>query len=112
VTPGDVAANWGLFIPDYCLYWVMAVGEYVRYSGDIALARELFPSVVRAMGWFERHLDEHDLLNSVPGWIFIDWADVDRRGECAALNALFCRALTHAARIARWSGAETEAEVY
>jgi alpha-L-rhamnosidase len=111
-TPGDVASSWGLFIPDYCLYWVMTIGEYARYTGDTALAMELFPSVARGMAWFERYLDEHGLLNSVPGWVFIDWADVDRRGECAALNALFCFALAHAANIARWCGAKREAKHY
>jgi alpha-L-rhamnosidase len=111
-TPGDVAASWTGFIPDYSLYWVMTIGEYALHTGDIALARELFPSVARAMAWFERHLDEHDLLASVPGWVFIDWAEVDRRGECAALNALYSRALGHAARIARWSGAAGEARRY
>jgi len=111
-TPGDVVAAWTEFIPDYCLYWVMTISEYARYTGDVALARELFPSVTRAMAWFERHLDEHGLLNNVPGWVFIDWAEVDRWGECAALNALYCHALGHAARIARRSGAAGEAERY
>jgi hypothetical protein len=111
-TPGDVPGSWTEFIPDYCLYWVMTIGEYVRYTGDVALARELFPSVTRAMAWFERHLDEHGLLADVPGWVFIDWAEVDRWGECAALNALYCHALGHAAQIARWSGAGREAARY
>jgi len=88
---------------------VMTIGQYARYTGDIALARELFPAVARAMAWFERHLDEHGLLNNVPGWVFIDWAEIDRWGECAALNALYCHTLSQAASIARWSGASAEA---
>jgi alpha-L-rhamnosidase len=111
-TPGDVPAAWTEFIPDYCLYWVMTISEYARYTGDIALARELFPSVSRAMAWFERHLDEHGLLNNVPGWVFIDWAELDRWGECAALNAIYCHGLDHAAQIARRSGARREAARY
>lgn len=110
--PGDVVSAWSEFIPDYCLYWVMTIAEYARYSGDIALARELFPSVAKAMAWFERHLDEHGLLESVPGWVFIDWAEVDRWGECAALNALYCHTLRQAAQIARWSGVASEAKRY
>ncbi len=111
-TPGDVPGAWTEFIPDYCLYWVMAIAEYACYTGDTALAKELFPSVARAMAWFERHLDEHGLLASVPGWLFIDWAEVDRWGECAALNAIYCHALGHAAQIARWCGARGEAARY
>jgi alpha-L-rhamnosidase len=104
-TPGDAAARWGVFITDYCLSWIMALGEYVRYSGDTSLAEELFPAVARALAWFEPYLDQHGLLNNVPGWIFIDWADVDRRGQCTALNALYHAALQHAAGLARLAGA-------
>jgi hypothetical protein len=111
-TPGDVPGSWTEYIPDYCLYWVMTIAEYVRYTGDVALARHLFPSVARAMAWFERHLDSYGLLADVPGWVFIDWAEVDRWGECAALNALYCHALGQAAQIARWSGVRSEAARY
>jgi hypothetical protein len=103
-TPGD-AARWGVFITDYCLSWIMTIGEYVRYSGDTSLAQELFPAVARALAWFEPYLDQHGLLNDVPGWIFIDWAEVDRRGQCTALNALYYAALQHAAVLARLAGA-------
>ena len=41
----------------------------------------------------------------MPGWVFIDWAEVDRRGQCTALNALYCHTLGDAARVARWPGA-------
>jgi hypothetical protein len=111
-TPGDAAARWGVFITDYCLYWIMTLGEYVRYSGDTSLAGELFPAVARALSWFEPYLDEPGLLNDVPGWIFIDWADVDRRGQCTALNALYYAALGHAAELARTAGAPSPARRY
>jgi alpha-L-rhamnosidase len=111
-TPGDAAVRWGVFIPDYCFYWIMTLGEYVRYSGDASLAEELFPAVARALSWFEPHLDDKGLLNDVPGWIFIDWADVDRRGRCTAFNALYCAALRHASDLARLAGAPSQARRY
>jgi alpha-L-rhamnosidase len=110
-TPGD-APRWGIFITDYCLSWIMTLGEYVRYSGDTALAEELFPAVARALAWFEPYLDQHGLLNEAPGWIFIDWADVDRRGQCTALNALYHAALQHAADLARLAGAPSLSRRY
>jgi hypothetical protein len=111
-TPGDAAARWGVFITDYCLYWIMTLGEYVRYVGDTSLAEELFPAVARVLSWFEPYLDEQGLLNDVPGWIFIDWADVDRRGQCTALNALYYAALGHASELARIAGAPSAARRY
>jgi hypothetical protein len=110
-TPGD-APRWGVFITDYCFSWIMTLGEYVRYSGDTALAEELLPAVARALAWFEPHLDQRGLLNDAPGWIFIDWADLDRRGQCTALNALYYAALQHAAVLAGLAGAPALARRY
>jgi len=111
-TPGDAAVRWGVFIPDYCFYWIMTLGEYIRHSGDTSLAEELFPAVARALSWFEPYLDEQGLLNDVPGWVFIDWADVDRRGQCTAFNALYYAALRHASDLARLAGAPSQARRY
>jgi alpha-L-rhamnosidase len=110
-TPGD-ALRWGSFITDYCFSWIMALDEYARYSGDTSLVEELFPAVARALAWFEPHLDQHGLLNDVPGWIFIDWAEVDRRGQCTALNALYYATLQRAAGLARLAGAPALARHY
>lgn len=99
-TPGDISARWPLYIVDYCLYWIMTVAEYVLHTGDQTAASGVWPSVVRAVDWFERHIGRDGLLVEPPGWIFIDWAEVDRRGASAALNALLVRALNDAATLA------------
>ena len=64
------------------------------------MIRELFPAVQKTLKWFEEYVNDEDLLADVPGWVFIDWADVDKTGECAALNAFYYRALRDAAAMA------------
>ncbi len=98
--PGDFARLGFTNIPDFCLYWVMMIDDVVLYTGDFGIARELFPSVVRALRWFERHLDNDDLLADLPHWVFVDWAELDKRGQVTALNAHFVGALRAAARLA------------
>ncbi len=98
--PGDFARLGFTNIPDFCLYWIMMIDDVVLYTGDRAIARELFPSVVRALRWFERHLDNDDLLADLPHWVFVDWAELDKRGQVTALNAHFVGALRAAARLA------------
>jgi alpha-L-rhamnosidase len=100
-TPGDLAARHGLAIPDWGLYWVLSLGRYVEYTGDLVPAVEVFPAVLRLLDWFGRFVDGDGLLNGLPEWNFIDWAGVDRRGECTAMNALYQRALRVAADLAR-----------
>lgn len=91
-------------IPDFCLYWILGIERYVTYTGDTALAAELYPAVARAIGWFERHLDADGLLRDVPHWVFIDWAELDKQGQVTALNAQFVAALHAAAALAHQAG--------
>ncbi|MBK8027480.1 MAG: family 78 glycoside hydrolase catalytic domain [Chloroflexi bacterium] len=101
VAPGDFAVLRFTNIPDFCLYWILAIEAYLDYAGDLSIADELYPSVVRAIGWFERHLNADSLLTDVPHWVFVDWAEIDKRGQVTALNAQFVGALRVAARLAR-----------
>ncbi len=104
-TPGDLGATNGLFIVDYCLSWIMTAGEYLNHTGDATILDDVFPNIVRAVAWFERHVAENGLLTEPPGWIFIDWAEIDRRGACTTLNALLVGALRHAVVMAERQGA-------
>ncbi len=98
--PGDFARSGWFNIPDFCLYWIMMVDDYVLYTGDRAMAGEMFPAVVRALRWFERHLDHDGLLADLPHWVFVDWAELDKHGAVTAVNAQFAGALRAAARLA------------
>jgi len=92
--PGDLAARVSaVSIPDWGLYWVLTLGKYVDYTGDLALAEEIIAPVLKLLDWFHRFTDEHGLLNNLPDWTLIDWAQLDRRGESTAYNALFYRTL-------------------
>ncbi len=100
VAPGDFAVMRFTNIPDFCLYWILAIGTYLDYVGDLEIIEELYPSVVKAIGWFERHLNTDNLLTNVPHWVFVDWAELDKQGQVTALNAQFVAALRTAARLA------------
>jgi hypothetical protein len=109
-TLGDMAADGTMTITDYCLYWLMTIREYVRYTGDQAIVTELFPSVEKALAWFERHLNQHGLLENLPHWLFVDWAQVDKRGESAVLNAQYYHSLLMCAELAEMVDAGRQAE--
>ncbi len=101
VAPGDFAVMRFTNIPDFCLYWILAIDAFLDYVGDLTLVDELYPAVVKAIGWFERHLNTEHLLTDVPHWVFVDWAEIDKRGQVTALNAQFVAGLRVAARLAR-----------
>lgn len=111
-TPSDMAAAAKATICDYALYWLMSIREYVRYTGDQAIVAELFPGVEGVIGWFARFLDDDGLLNEPPHWIFVDWAEMDKRGQCTALNAQFVHALGVAAELAELYGLPQRADAW
>ncbi|NKQ36297.1 MAG: family 78 glycoside hydrolase catalytic domain [Chloroflexi bacterium] len=99
--PGDFAALHVINIPDFTLYWVMALGKYVAYSGDTAVVPELYPTLLKALDWFRPYLNEDHLLADVPHWVFVDWAELDKTGQVTALNAQFVAALETAVSLAQ-----------
>ncbi len=99
--PGDFALAGFTNIPDFCLYWILMIGDYLEHADDPGIVDEIYPAVARALQWFERHLDDDDLLGNVPMWVFVDWAETDKQGQVTALNALYAAALGVAADLAR-----------
>lgn len=97
--PGDIAAE-ALVIPDFTLLWMITAHRYWLETGDQATITEIFPAIMRAAAWLDRHVGPNGLLADVPHWHFIEWADVGREGESAPINALMIGALTGAARLA------------
>lgn len=99
--PGDFSVMRFTNIPDFCLYWILAINAYLDYIGDLEIVDELYASVVKAIGWFERHLNSEHLLTDVPHWVFVDWAELDKQGQVCALNAQLVAALRTASRLAQ-----------
>ncbi len=86
--------------PDFGALWVMSVWDYYAMSEDVSLLHDLYPSVVRWLKWIARFTNSSGLLSNVAGDVFIDWAEIDRRGEMAAMNCLYVGALRAASRMA------------
>ncbi len=105
-----VSGRPGYYIVDYALWWVQAVLDVVRFDRDAEFAARFCPNVARLLDWFEPFENEDGLLQNVPGWIFIDWANIGKEGICAPLNATYYIALAAAAELAHLGGFERWAE--
>lgn len=89
---------------DYNAYWVEALHDYVLYTGDRALARSVWSSLVELMNrWYPRQLGANGLLVDRVG--ARDYAGIHRRGDTIAyFNAGYGVALEQAATVAGWLG--------
>ncbi|RKX83076.1 MAG: hypothetical protein DRP57_08630 [Spirochaetes bacterium] len=99
--PGDHHTS-GIIIPDFNLHWVLVVYYYLLYTGDSATIEDVFPSIQRSLGWFQRQMGSSGLLSDIPYWHFIEWANVGREGDSAIINAMFVGALNASAEIAEY----------
>ncbi|MCX7174662.1 MAG: family 78 glycoside hydrolase catalytic domain [Proteobacteria bacterium] len=102
--PGDFGVACFTNIPDFCLLWIMMIGDYLMYADDPEIVDDIYHSVAKALRWFEHYLDDEDLLTEVPHWVFVDWAETDRKGQVTTLNAQFVAALRVASRLANIVG--------
>jgi len=100
------------YIPDYFAAWIMSLNDYYLFAGDDALVRELYPAVTKIIDWYAGHTDRHGLLSDVPGWVFIDWAQVDKGGAITGLNCFYYKALQDAAELAPVAGFNADRERY
>ena len=98
--PGD-HRRFGWLIPDFTLQWIFNVADHFEYSGDGALLREVFPTLLKALSWFEALQGEDGRIADLPYWHFQDWAAVGRTGYATVLNAELLGAFGVAARLAR-----------
>jgi hypothetical protein len=95
---------------DYNAYWVEDLYDYVLYTGDLSLARETWPALVRLLDrWYPAHTTANGLLVNDLGPA--DYAYIQRPGRTVAYyNAGYVRALRRAAAIAGWLGEPGVAE--
>ncbi len=107
--PGDHKTD-GLLIPDWTLQWILAAGDHWRYAGDQQTVAAIFPSIVKALAWFERLVAPAGLVADMPYWHFMDWAGLGRYGEAAALNAQLAGAFAVGAELASAVGWQSESE--
>lgn len=109
--PGDHFEN-GNLIPDWTLQWILCAGDYWNLTADLCTIETIWPSIQKALQWFERVCGPRKLVADMPYWHFMDWAGLGRQGEAAALNAQFAGALRVAGELAQAVGAPRIAEHY
>ncbi len=69
--------NDGVFIPNWALWFVVQLGEYLERSGDRALVDALQPRVLELFDYFKPFENEDGLLEKLESWVFIEWSEAN-----------------------------------
>jgi len=66
--------NDGVFIPNWALWFVIQLEEYLARSGDAETVKALEPKVMRLLDYFRKFRNEDGLLEKLESWVFVEWS--------------------------------------
>ncbi len=93
--------NDGVFIPNWALWFVLELEEYLERSGDRATVNALQGRVLALFDYFERFRNEDGLLEKLESWVFVEWSKANHFVQDVNYpsNMLYAAALAAAGRI-------------
>lgn len=91
--PGDHQN--GVYIPNWALWLVIELQEYVQRTGDTVLVERLRQKVYALFAYFERYTNEDGLLEKLDSWVFVEWSHANNVVQDVnyPTNMLFAAAL-------------------
>ncbi|MCU0778396.1 MAG: hypothetical protein MUF86_12100 [Akkermansiaceae bacterium] len=91
----------GQYIPNWAMWFVLELEEYVSRTGDKQLAERLRPRVEELMKFFARYENSDGLLEKLDAWVFVEWSKANEFVQDVnyPTSMLYAAALDSAARI-------------
>lgn len=93
--------NNGNFIPNWALWFVLELEEYLDRSGDRKMIDALKPRVMKLFEYFKKFLNEYGLLEKLEKWVFVEWSQANKLVQDVNYpsNMLYAAALETASRL-------------
>jgi len=93
--------NDGVFIPNWALWFVVELEEYLARSGDRETVDALRPRVLRLFDYFKKFRNEDSLLEKLESWVFVEWSDANSFVQDVNYpsNMLYAKALEAAGKM-------------
>ena len=112
LVPAKAPCTFDQLIPSFSMFWVMAVREYLRYTGDTAFAKKYTGTIDKALECFNSFIDERGIVGETHYWNFIDWVpewsrngSIDEgRTTLTVYSMIYACALSDAADVAEKCG--------
>ena len=110
--PADSCLRERNFIPNWAMWFVIQLEEYLARSGDRETVEALKSKVLRLLDFFAAYKNDDGLLEKLPGWIFVEWSKANEfvYDVNYPTNMLYAAALEAAARLYGSSSFRDESE--
>lgn len=91
----------GVFIPNWAMWFVLELEEYLERGGDPELVQALRPRVLKLLDYFKPFENEEGLLEKLKSWVFVEWSAANSFVQDVNFpsNMLYARMLSAAARL-------------
>ena len=91
----------GVFIPNWALWFVVQLEEYLARSGDREMVEALKPKVMQLFDYFEPFRNDDRLLEKLKSWVFVEWSKANEFVQDVnyPTNMLYAAALAAAGRM-------------
>src|SRR5579871_123800 len=108
-------------IPPFSLLYVDMLHDYWMYRPDAEFVRSLLPGTRPLLAWFLAQQRTDGLLSALPGWLFIDWVNLeggaqfprqDAEGRSSVLTLQMIGSLQDAAELEEQLGDPQLAKTY
>jgi len=64
----------GVFIPNWAMWFVVELEEYLARSGDRGTVKALEPRLLQLLDYFQRFRNDDGLLEKLESWVFVEWS--------------------------------------
>ena len=93
--------NDGVFLPNWALWFVVQLEEYLERSSDREMVDALRPRVLKLFDYLKQFRNEDGLLEKLPGWVFVEWSAANSFVQDVNYpsNMLYAKALDAAGRM-------------
>jgi len=104
--------NDGVYIPNWALWFVIELEEYLARSGDRAMVDALRPHLEALYYHFQKYRNADGLLEKLDSWVFIEWSKANEFVQDVSYptNMLYAAAMAAAGRMYNEPSLTEEAE--
>lgn len=89
------------FLPNWAMWFVVELEEYLQRSGDRKMVDALKPKVTALFKYFDKFRNSDGLLEKLAGWVFVEWSRANDFVQDVnyPTNMLYAGALAAAGRL-------------
>lgn len=81
-------------IMEYSFYWIIGLYDYYMFTKDVSYIKRVFPIAQEFVDMTFNRKAENGLIQGKDGdWIFVDWANLDNRGQVSPEQIIFLKTL-------------------